>query len=670
MAFHTNLSNSKGYGIQHALYFNGDETKYEIWEERMLGYMKVKNLKDIILNESVASVDRKEQCYAELIQFLDEKSLCLVMREAKNDGGHALKVLRQHYAGHSEPRIMSLYGQLSSLNMNSDESVTDYIIRAETIATSLKATGEIISDRLLNASVMKGLPTSYEPFTVNINASQKVVTFTEFKVQLRNFEENKKAHLAHRQQHSENVDGIMKMKHLSLQQQQNRNNNDHHHRFAYDDTPSRHYGPEYQQNIRPVGNSHNAKQNVGQYYSGKEETRPSFYNNNRPNNKYKSNQRDRNTSQKWCNLHNSSTHSNAECNNQQGRDSSYNGGGRRDVSNHINDFYEEPVKQNDCHDYTFYATDAPTARKETDTLLVDCGCTSHVSNDITKFISFDSSFNPSKHSIELADGKIAHNLAERRGTVKILIKNDENELCTVFLEKTLFIPAFPQEIFSVKAACNKQGKNVKGPKVLLDGEGGMLISKNGVGFPIHTKGNLYYLKTYDKIERYDKINRLGHTSKNDLLELADKVNVIKISPKTDEILCDSCIGKQFVTKCREADERFTTPLEFTIQAQDITNTNSKIYDDEIENQHIKEFPVEEIIKEIENDEELENNDGYQMYQQNQEISVDEQIEIPDNIDNDNIISNHKQYPARKQNFPKRYGDHVAPTIDIRCQVSN
>ena len=511
MAFHTNLSNSKGYGIQHALYFNGDETKYEIWEERMLGYMKVKNLKDIILNESVASVDRKEQCYAELIQFLDEKSLCLVMREAKNDGGHALKVLRQHYAGHSEPRIMSLYGQLSSLNMNSDESVTDYIIRAETIATSLKATGEIISDRLLNASVMKGLPTSYEPFTVNINASQKVVTFTEFKVQLRNFEENKKAHLAHRQQHSDdNVDGIMNMKHLSFQQQR-RNNNNHQYHFAYDKRPSQH-GAEYQQNNRPVGNSQNSRQNVGQYYAEKEERRQSFYNNNRP--------------------------------------------------------------------------------------------------------------------------------------------------------------AFPQEIFSVKAACNKQGKNVKGPKVLLYGEGGMLISKNGVGFPIHTKGNLYYLKTYDKIERYDKINKLGHTSKNDLLELADKVNVIKISPKTDEILCDSCIGKQVVTKCREADERFTTPLEFTIQAQDITNTNSKIYDDEIENQHIKEFPVEEIIKEIENDEELENNDGYQMYQQNQEISVDEQIEIPDNIDNDNIISNHKQYPARKQNFPKRYGDHVAPTIDIRCQVSN
>ena len=178
---------SKGYGPSH-LCFDGNEARYKIWDEKMLGYMKLKNLKEVILLGTVASAERKEQCYAELIQFLDE---------AKDDGRRALQILRQHYVGNSEPRIMSLYGQLSSLNMNVNESVTDYIIRAETIATSLKTTGETISDRLLNAMVMKGLPSSYEAFTVNINTSQRPVPFTEFKTQLRNFEENKRAHIAH-----------------------------------------------------------------------------------------------------------------------------------------------------------------------------------------------------------------------------------------------------------------------------------------------------------------------------------------------------------------------------------------------------------------------------------------------------------------------------------------
>ena len=87
---------SKGYGSPalKSLYFNGDETRYEIWEERMLAYMKVKKLKDYILPGTVATSERREECYAELIQFLDEKSLCLVMRDAKDDGRRTLEILR------------------------------------------------------------------------------------------------------------------------------------------------------------------------------------------------------------------------------------------------------------------------------------------------------------------------------------------------------------------------------------------------------------------------------------------------------------------------------------------------------------------------------------------------------------------------------------------------
>ena len=99
---------SKGYGLPHSktLYFDGDESRYEIWEERMLAYMKVKKLKEYILPGTVASSERREECYAELVHFLDEKSLCLVMRDAKDDGRKALEVLRAHYAGHSEQREM------------------------------------------------------------------------------------------------------------------------------------------------------------------------------------------------------------------------------------------------------------------------------------------------------------------------------------------------------------------------------------------------------------------------------------------------------------------------------------------------------------------------------------------------------------------------------------
>ena len=45
------------------------------------------------------------------------------------------------------------------------ESITDYI-RAENILNSLKETSEVISDGLLIAIVLKGLPSNLKPFAM------------------------------------------------------------------------------------------------------------------------------------------------------------------------------------------------------------------------------------------------------------------------------------------------------------------------------------------------------------------------------------------------------------------------------------------------------------------------------------------------------------------------
>ena len=60
---------------------------------------------------------KNEEAFAELIQFLDDKSLSLVMRDAVDDGRKALEILREHYAGTGKPRVISLYTELTSLVM-------------------------------------------------------------------------------------------------------------------------------------------------------------------------------------------------------------------------------------------------------------------------------------------------------------------------------------------------------------------------------------------------------------------------------------------------------------------------------------------------------------------------------------------------------------------------
>ena len=115
-----------------------------------------------------------------------------MIREARDNGSKALAILREHYAGIGKPRIISLYTKLTSLQKKNTETVTEYIIYAETTATALKSVGEIVSDGLLIAMVIKGLPSSYNPFVVDTMQDEKVLTFSQFKVALRSYEENVK----------------------------------------------------------------------------------------------------------------------------------------------------------------------------------------------------------------------------------------------------------------------------------------------------------------------------------------------------------------------------------------------------------------------------------------------------------------------------------------------
>ena len=98
-----------------------------------------------------------------------------------------MEILRAYYAGSGKPRIIALYAELTSLVKHPKESVTDYVIRAETAAAALNNVGENVSDNLLIAMVLKGLPESFKQCVVVVTQSDKQQTFTEFKAALRSY---------------------------------------------------------------------------------------------------------------------------------------------------------------------------------------------------------------------------------------------------------------------------------------------------------------------------------------------------------------------------------------------------------------------------------------------------------------------------------------------------
>jgi len=68
------------------LLFDGDERKYELWEVKFLGFMRLQKLHDVIEpvegETKPPNAEKNAEAFAELIQCLDDRSLSLVIRDA------------------------------------------------------------------------------------------------------------------------------------------------------------------------------------------------------------------------------------------------------------------------------------------------------------------------------------------------------------------------------------------------------------------------------------------------------------------------------------------------------------------------------------------------------------------------------------------------------------
>ena len=326
------MENVAGYGARSQwqnLMFDGDERKYELWETKILGYLRLRGLKETVFNPPVnndSSREKDENACGELIQFLDDRSLELVMSEAADNGYRALQILLEHYSGHSKPRIITLYHQLTTLNKKEGKNVTDFIIRAESAATALKAANENVSDALSVGMVLKGFPEEYTPFIAVVSQSEEHQNFQRFKGALRNYKETKKARKVVKVDN--NKDAILKTKGGNFKVKQ--------------------------------------KKDIECYTCGKKG--------------HKSSECYKNTSsRRRCSKCKSTTYTDKTCRKSN------------DNANMTFDFEDE-------HPYGFQLPCDGT-------FLFDCGATTHIVNKEDCFIDFDESFDPSKHFIELANGK-------------------------------------------------------------------------------------------------------------------------------------------------------------------------------------------------------------------------------------------------------------------------
>ena len=92
----------------------------------ILSFIRIQKLYDIFApspDEGELDEAKNADAFAELVQCLDDRSLSLIIREAKDDGRKALKVLREHYQGNGKPRVIAV---LHGINIAAKRGKREY----------------------------------------------------------------------------------------------------------------------------------------------------------------------------------------------------------------------------------------------------------------------------------------------------------------------------------------------------------------------------------------------------------------------------------------------------------------------------------------------------------------------------------------------------------------
>ena len=135
--------------------------------------------------------DEKQMAiWYELVRCLDKKSV-LFLQPYRGKRSEASSVLCKRFKSFERPRLQKLISDLKNLRKYNNESIVDYITRAEDMQLNLFEIDESISEKMFFSILLKGLPREFESFCTLVKYGQDK-TLDEIKRDLINFESEKR----------------------------------------------------------------------------------------------------------------------------------------------------------------------------------------------------------------------------------------------------------------------------------------------------------------------------------------------------------------------------------------------------------------------------------------------------------------------------------------------
>ena len=133
------------------------------------------------------------RCY--LAMVLDSNSLMLIRQECVDqkglgDGHKEWWFFQGRFCSNETVTVVSLMRKLAHLQLKEDEALHNYFIWAERLSARLEQAAEHLSEPLLHAMVLNGLPERYQHFAMQ-ERFNPAGSFVELRTRLSNYDESR-----------------------------------------------------------------------------------------------------------------------------------------------------------------------------------------------------------------------------------------------------------------------------------------------------------------------------------------------------------------------------------------------------------------------------------------------------------------------------------------------